>query len=618
MFQTFDAEADPTLGAGRVAQLRERLAADDLDGFLVPRADEHQGEYVAPSSERLAWLTGFSGSAGVALVLRDRAVLWVDGRYTLQAAQQTDPAVFTIESLIENPPAEWLRTNLGKGARIGFDPWLHTLNEVKGLREAGERNGVAFVALAGNPVDAIWTDRPAPPAAPVSIQPQALAGKLAKDKLARMGETLREAGATHFVLTDPSSLAWSFNIRGGDVPHTPLALGFAILAAEGMPALFLDRRKLPIEPRAYLTQLADLEAPDALESRLRALAAGGAKIGLDPALAAEALRTAIEENGGSVVAMADPARLPRATKNESEIAGSRAAHRRDGAALAKFLCWFDRREPGSLDEIGAVRELEESRRRIGEETQMPLRDVSFTTIAGAGPNGAIIHYRVSNGTNRTLADGELFLLDSGAQFADGTTDVTRTMPVGTPTAEMRRRFTLVLKGMVGISMLRFPAGTRGADIDAVARMALWRAGLDYAHGTGHGVGSFLAVHEGPQRIAKTGTQKLLPGMILSNEPGCYKPNEYGIRIENLILVEPAEPIDGGEIPMHGFETLTLVPIDRRLIAPELLTVEERRWLDAYHARVLAEIGPLVDGETLAWLERATAPLRAIDSPAAPA
>lgn len=609
MFQTFDSESDPTLGAPRVAALRLLLAEQDLDGFLVPRADEHQGEYVAAASERLFWLTGFSGSAGIALILRDRAVLWVDGRYTLQAAQQSDAAIFTVESLIENPPAKWIGKHLGKGTRIGFDPWLHTVNEVEALRAGGERSGVELVALAENPVDGIWTDRPAPPLAPVSIQPQALAGELARDKLARLGETLREGGATHFVLTDPSSVAWTFNIRGGDVPHTPLALGFAVLAAEGLPALFMDGRKLPIEPRAYLTQLADLEPPGALAEKLAVLAGGGARIGLDPALSAQALRVLVEDNGGTVVAMPDPARLPRATKNEAEIAGARAAHRRDGAALARFLCWLDAQEPGSLDEVAVVKALEESRRKVGEETQMPLRDVSFSTIAGAGPNGAIIHYRVSNGSSRTLGEGELFLLDSGAQYGDGTTDVTRTIPVGRPTEEARTRFTLVLKGMIGISALRFPAGTRGADIDPVARLALWGAGLDYAHGTGHGVGAYLAVHEGPQRIARTGTQKLLAGMILSNEPGYYKPGAYGIRIENLILVEPATPIEGGDLPMLGFETLTLVPIDRRLIAADLLTKDEHAWLDGYHRRVLAEIGPLVDGETLAWLERATAPLQ---------
>ncbi|HEV7252281.1 MAG TPA: aminopeptidase P family protein [Mesorhizobium sp.] len=609
MFQTFDSESDATLAAGRIERLRRWLAEQALDGFLVPRADEHQGEYVAPSSERLHWLTGFSGSAGAALILKDSAHLFVDGRYGLQARQQTDPAIFTIQSLIETPPAEWIRKNLGKGARVGFDPWLHTVSEARKLREAAQAVGADLVALEQNPIDLLWEDRPAPPAAPVLIQPLALAGQPAREKLMRLAETIREAGATHFVLSDPSSVAWAFNIRGGDVAHTPLPLGFAILAAEGLPKLFIDERKLTIEPRAYLTQLANLEPPEALESRLRELTTARAKVGLDPHLSAEKLRLVVEEAGGATISMPDPTRLSRASKNEAEIAGTRAAHRRDGAALARFLCWLDAQQPGSVDEIAAVTALEQFRREMGEAHQSPLKDVSFPTIAGSGPNGAVVHYRVSRGTNRTLGDGELFLVDSGAQYADGTTDVTRTVPVGAPTEEQRERFTLVLKGMIDISMLRFPAGTRGSDIDAVARIALWKAGLDYAHGTGHGVGSFLSVHEGPQRIAKTGTEKLLPGMILSNEPGYYKEGAYGIRIENLILVTPAEPIPDGEIPMHGFETLTLVPIDRRLIRTDFLTEEELRWLDRYHGRVLAEIGPLVEGETLRWLKAACAPLQ---------
>ncbi|MBX3576840.1 MAG: aminopeptidase P family protein [Rhizobiaceae bacterium] len=608
MFQSFDNENDPSRGAARVAALRDWLAANGLDGLLVPRADEHQGEYVPPSAERLRWLTGFAGSAGVALVLRDRALIFVDGRYTLQVRDQADMAVFTPESLVDTPPLAWIRANLGKGARIGFDPWLHTIGEVKALREAAAKTGAELVALADNPIDLLWTDRPRPPLEKVEIHPIAFAGELAREKLARLADAVARDGATHAVLTDPSSLAWAFNIRGRDVPHTPLALGFAILAAEGLPLLFLDKRKLDIEAEAYLTQLADLRPPASLADELAALARTGARIALDPALAAERLRVIVEDNGGTVVTAADPARLPRATKNRAELDGARAAHRRDGAAVTKMLAWLDRQEPGSLDEIAAVSRLEAFRRSVGEETQMPLRDVSFDTISGAGPNGAIMHYRVSRGTSRKLAAGELFLLDSGAQYQDGTTDVTRTMAVGSFTEEMRRRYTIVLKGLIAISTLRFPAGTRGSDIDAFARHAHWQAGIDFAHGTGHGVGSYLAVHEGPQRIAKTGTEKLLEGMILSNEPGYYKPGAYGIRLENLIVVTPAEPIEGGDIPMHGFETLTLVPFDRRLIDAARLSEGERAWLDAYNARVLAEIGPMVDGETLAWLEAATAPL----------
>ncbi|RWC70935.1 aminopeptidase P family protein [Mesorhizobium sp. M8A.F.Ca.ET.208.01.1.1] len=608
MFQTFDSAGDPAVGKPRVALLRQWLSDNGLDGFIVPRADEHQGEYVADRSARLKWLTGFSGSAGVAIVLRDRAFVFVDGRYTLQVRGEVDLGIFSIESLVDNPPAVWLRDHLGKGARLGFDPWLHTIGEVKALQASADKIGAVLVPLDRNPIDIIWKDQPGAPVTPVELHPIGFAGELAKDKLARLATAIGKEGATHAVLTDPSSIAWAFNIRGGDVPHTPLALGFAILAADGAHQLFMDSRKFSRQVAAYLTQLADPHEPGEFEAAIAALAKSGAKIALDPVLAADRLRMLVEDNGGTVIAAPDPARIPRATKNQAEINGSRAAHRRDGAAVAKLLCWLDRQKPGSLDEIAVVTRLEETRRQTGEETQMPLRDVSFDTISGAGPNGAIMHYRVSRATSRKLRAGELFLLDSGAQYQDGTTDITRTVPIGQPTEEMRERFTLVLKGMIGISTLRFPAGTRGSEIDAVARMALWKHGCDFAHGTGHGVGSYLAVHEGPQRIARTGTEKLLEGMMLSNEPGYYKEGAYGIRIENLILVTPAEQIEGGDIAMHAFETLTLAPIDVRLVRSDLLTRDELHWLDAYHARVVAEIGPMLDGETLAWLEKATAPL----------
>jgi len=608
MFQSFDVSSDPSQGIDRVARLRARLGEAGLDGFLVPRADEHQGEYVPARAERLAWLTGFTGSAGAALVMAGRAALFVDGRYTLQAATQVDTGIFAIESLIDTPPAKWLAAHAGAGAAIGFDPWLHTIAEAETLRAALEKAGGRLVAVEENPVDAIWPDQPAPPAAKIEIHPVGFAGELAKDKIARLAADIAAGGTDCAVLTDPSSLAWAFNIRGGDVPHTPLALGFAILPATGLPLVFLSRAKLTMETEAYLTQLATILEPEELEGRLAALSAAGSRIGLDPALAAEKLRLIVEDKGGTVVRLADPARLPRAIKNEAELAGSRAAHRRDGTAMVRFLHWLDTRAPGSVDEIAAVTALEGFRRSTGEETQMKLRDISFDTISGAGPNGAIVHYRVTTKTSRRLDAGELYLVDSGGQYQDGTTDITRTVAIGEPGEEMRERATLVLKGLIALSTLRFPAGTRGSDIDALARHALWQAGLDYAHGTGHGVGAFLAVHEGPQRIARTGTQPLLAGMILSNEPGYYKAGHYGIRLENLIVVTPVEQVPGGDIPMHGFETLTLAPFDRRLIRADLLTAAERAWLDAYHARVLAEIGPTVDGAVLAWLEAATAPL----------
>ncbi|QPC88189.1 M24 family metallopeptidase [Mesorhizobium sp. NBSH29] len=608
MFQTFDVKSDADAGPRRVADLRVWLTENGLDGFLVPRSDEHQGEYVAARSERLRWLTGFTGSAGAALIMRERALIFVDGRYQLQVRSEVDMRLFSVESLIDNPPAAWISENLGKGARIGFDPWLHTVGDVKALREACEKVGATLVALERNPIDILWTNQPSPPLAPVAIHPNALAGQLAKDKLVQLASSITLDGATHAVITDPSSIAWAFNIRGNDVPHTPLALGFAILAAEGLHRLFMDKRKLGRETEAYLTQLADLHAPSELDDALVAIAKAGGRVALDPALAAERLRMVVEDNGGTVVSATDPARLPRATKNNAELAGARSAHRRDAVAVIKLLAWLDQQPAGSLDEISVVTRLEKSRASVGEEAQMPLRDVSFDTIAGAGPNGAIMHYRVSQQTNRKIEDGTLFLLDSGAQYQDGTTDITRTMAVGRPSDEMRQRFTMVLKGLIAISTLRFPAGTRGMDIDAFARVAHWKSGCDFAHGTGHGVGSYLSVHEGPQRIAKTGTEKLLEGMILSNEPGYYKEGEYGIRLENLIVVTPAELIGGGDIAMHRFETLTLVPIDRRLIVTVLINEEERAWLNDYHARVADEITPMLGGAELAWLEAATAPL----------
>jgi len=606
MFQDFDATTDPTQGAGRLAALRARFDGLGIDGFLVPRADEHQGEYVPAGAERLRWLTGFTGSAGVALITRDRAMIFVDGRYTLQVRDQTDGAVFTFEDLVARPPAQWLKEN-GAGLTIGFDPWLHTSGDARALRAALEAAGGQLVAVAANPVDAVWNDRPPPPLAPVFVHDLAYAGRLARDKLADLAGAVAAANCDHAVLTDPSSLAWAFNIRGADVPHTPLALGFAIISATGEPRLYLDERKLAIEPRAYLTQLAALRAPAQLVADLAELARSGARIGLDPALAAEKLRLVVTDNGGQMVEVADPAGLPRARKNPAELDGARAAHRRDGAALADFLAWLTARAPGGVDEIGAITRLEACRRAAGERLGEALRDISFDTIAGAGPNGAIIHYRVTRPTNRTIGDGELFLVDSGGQYRDGTTDVTRTVIFGTPTAEMRQRYTLVLKGLIAVSTARFPPGSRGMDIDPFARRALWAAGLDFAHGTGHGVGSYLSVHEGPQRIARTGTAVLAEGMILSNEPGYYRPGQYGIRLENLITVTAATSLPGGDLAMHGFETLTLVPFDRRLVDQTLLTRDDLAWLDAYHARVLAELAPLVLAETRDWLGEACAP-----------
>ncbi|NMG41509.1 M24 family metallopeptidase [Chelativorans sp. ZYF759] len=608
MFQTFDVQTDPSHAAPRIARLRQAMLQAGVDAFLVPRADEHQGEYVPARAERLKWLTGFTGSAGMALIMTDRAILFVDGRYTLQARTQCDVELFEIGDLVGNPPVKWLEAHARKGWRVGIDPWLHTIAEVRKLEKAATKQGATLVPLHENLVDRIWQDQPAAPLGRVDVHPDCLAGQSVAEKLAALAGAIETAGASHCVLTDPSSLAWAFNIRGCDVEHTPLALGFAILAVDGAHRLFLDPAKLSAESRAHLENHAKLSAPDDLAPALVELCSHAAAIGLDPALAADRLRGLIEEAGGSVVEMADPAQLPRATKNATEIEGARRAHLRDGVAVTRFLRWLDLQEPGSIDEIGAATRLEDCRRAAGEAFQEPLREIAFDTISGAGPNGAIIHYRVTTGTNRALGAGELYLVDSGGQYRDGTTDITRTVAIGKPSAEMRARYTTVLKGLIAISTLRFPEGTRGRDIDAFARRAHWQAGIDYAHGTGHGVGSFLSVHEGPQRISRMGEHKLLPGMIVSNEPGYYKEGAYGIRLENLIVVEEAREIEGGDTAMHGFETLTLAPFDRRLIDPAMLDGWERNWLDAYHARVLDVLSPHIDPDERQWLEKAAAPL----------
>ncbi|KQT50886.1 X-Pro aminopeptidase [Aureimonas sp. Leaf454] len=607
MFQSFDDVIDFSQSARRVEQLRRLLAAEGLDGFVVPRADEHQGEYIPPSAARLSWLTGFSGSAGVAVVLQDRAFILVDGRYTVQVRDQVDLDVFEPRNSVETPLAEFL-TQEAKGLTMAVDPWLHTIGEIAGLRAALEASGGSLVEMSGNPVDRIWNDRPAPPKGAISVHPERYAGRAAGEKLAEIETALERASADACVLTDPSSIAWLFNIRGSDVAHTPLPLAFAVLHRGEMAELFVEADKLGSPADHHLGDLARIARPEDFEASLKALA--GKAVLLDPSLAAARIATLVEGAGGRIVRGADPARLPRAIKNAAEIAGSRAAHRRDGAAVTAFLHWLDEQAPGTVTEIAAAERLEAFRSRFGEADGMALRDISFDTISGSGPNGAIVHYRVNRDTDRTLGAGELFLLDSGAQYLDGTTDITRTIPIGVPTEDMRRAFTLVLKGMIAISTARFPKGTRGLDLDPLARIALWKAGLDYAHGTGHGVGSYLSVHEGPQSISRRGAVAIEPGMMLSNEPGYYREGAFGIRIENLILALPAEPIAGGDIAMLGFETLTFVPIDRRLIDPALLTRDERDWLDRYHADVRRTIAPLLEGEgAAAWLETMTQPLQ---------
>lgn len=608
MFQSFDVTSTPEFGRERVEALRAQFAALGIDGFLVTRADEYQGEYVPASAERLSWLTGFTGSAGQALITSAQAVVFVDGRYVTQLAEQVDPAVFTPGDLVGEPPHKWIAKHAHKGFRLGIDPWLHTSLEVERLEKAlAERDG-ALVVLSANPLDAIWTDRPAEPLGQVTIQPIEYSGVLAKDKIARIAEDLTERRIDAALVTDPSSIAWIFNIRGSDVPHTPHPLARAIIKADGSAELFLDQRKTGIEVEAYLGQMCRQLDPQRLVAHLEGLAVDGGRILVDPDLAPFALVELIRGHGGTVVAGADPAKIARAVKNSVELNGSAAAHLQDGVAVVEFLSWLEDQHPGSITEIGAAKALEEARMRVGERMQNPLKDISFDTIAGAGEHGAVIHYRATTGSDRPIHSGDLFLIDSGAQYVNGTTDITRTVAIGAVSDEQKRFFTLVLKGMIAISTARFPKGTRGCDLDPLARIALWKAGADYAHGTGHGVGSYLSVHEGPQRIARLATQELLPGMILSNEPGYYRPGAFGIRIENLVYVREAEAVEGGDMPMMSFETLTYVPIDKYLVVTELLTRDELRWLDDYHERTRNELMPLMhDEKSKAWLERATEP-----------
>ncbi|MEN3149379.1 aminopeptidase P family protein [Neorhizobium sp. IRAMC:178] len=609
MFQSFEVKSAPQFGRDRVSALRAKFTNLGIDGFLVPRADEYQGEYVPASAERLSWLTGFTGSAGMALVTQREAVVFVDGRYVTQLAEQVDGSVFTAGDLVNEPPHVWLPRHGSKGFRLGIDPWLHAGAEVRRLERALAEIGGSLVLLDANPLDAIWTDRPAEPHGAVSIQKQEYAGTLASEKIAAIASQVKEKGVAAVVIADPTSVAWIFNIRGDDVPHTPYPLSRAIIPAEGRAEIFLDQMKTGIEQAAYLAQIAVQRPPSEFLARLAAFSADGAKILIDPDLTPLALTKVIAAAGGEVVEASDPAKLPRACKNREELEGSAKAHLQDGAAMVEYLYWLDSQAPGTITEIDGVKALEATRARVGQNMQNPLKDISFETISGAGEHGAVIHYRVTTETNRKLEAGELFLVDSGAQYVNGTTDITRTVAVGAVPDEHKRFFTLVLKGMIGISTARFPKGTRGCDLDPLARIALWKAGGDYAHGTGHGVGSYLSVHEGPQRISRLATQELLPGMILSNEPGYYRPGSFGIRIENLIYVKAAEEIDGGDQPMLAFETLTWCPIDRRLVLPALMTVEELGWLNGYHATVREKLLPLIDDEAVkTWLVKATEPL----------
>jgi Xaa-Pro aminopeptidase len=593
----------------RLRALREQLKSDRLDGFVVPICDEHMSEYVGDYAQRLGWLTGFGGSAGTAVVLSEQAAIFTDGRYTLQVREQVDGRHWQYVGVPGTSIADWLKDNAPQGARIGYDAWLHTRGWAEAARKALREKGAELVAVDRNPVDQVWSDQPSPSDARLIALEDQYTGRNSAEKRAMVADWLAENALDAAVISALDSVAWVFNIRGDDVSHTPVALSFALLNKDGTADLFVEPGKVTDEVRAHLGNAVRLHPRSAFAPALEAMA--GQRIAVDPDRSVAAIFNRLEAGGAHIVEARDPTVLPRARKNPVEQAGHRAAQKRDGAALSRFLHWLSVAAPkGSETELSAAARLREFRAATGK-----LKDLSFDTISAAGPNGASPHYKVDERSNRPIEPGSIYLVDSGGQYLDGTTDVTRTVWIGPgePTAEMKDRFTRVLKGHIALSLAVFPEGTRGAQLDTLARAALWQAGLDYAHGTGHGVGSFLSVHEGPQRIAKfsggqAGTDEpLLPGMILSNEPGYYKPGEYGIRIENLILVEE-RAIDGAEGRYFGFENLTWAPIDRSLVDTGLMTREELRWWDDYHARVSEIVGPQLEGEALEWLHAACAPL----------
>ena len=603
MYQSFEEAAAPAASGERVKTLQRELRSRRLKGFLVPHSDEHQDEFLSPSAERLAWLTGFTGSAGVAIVLDKAAALFVDGRYILQARAQADPALFEVLQTPEAKPSAWIAERLSKNAAVGYDPALHTIKEIERLTETLSRNGIKLVPVETNPIDALWEDRPKPSAAPIVPHGVEYSGRIAKDKILDVQDVLRQEKIDAVLLTMLDSIAWLFNIRGGDIRHTPVALSFALVPADGRPTLFIDA-KVGDNVRGDLRDVVDIAEPGELADKLKALGQARARVRLDPETAPMRFAKLLEAEGAKYVPGSDPCTHPKAVKNTVEIKGARQAHLRDGVAMARFLSWVDETaDSGRIDEVEAAIKLEACRRESGQ-----LKDISFDSISAAGPNGAVVHYRPTFTSKRALKPGSLYLIDSGGQYLDGTTDVTRTLAIGTPSAGMRKHYGMVLKAHIAIATARFPKGTRGQDLDPFARRPLWDAGLDYDHGTGHGVGSYLSVHEGPQRLSRLGTAELEPGMILSNEPGFYLEGQYGIRLENLVLVTPPEAIPGGTRDMMGFETLTLVPFDRRLIDPKQLSPFELAWLNAYHARVRREIEPVLRSDDRAWLRHATAPI----------
>jgi Xaa-Pro aminopeptidase len=591
--------------ADRLAALREQLKADRLDGFVIPICDEHMSEYVGAYAQRLAWLTGFGGSAGTAVVLSEQAAMFVDGRYTLQVKEQVSADQWEYQSVPKTSVSAWLKENAPSGARIGFDPWVHTKTWVEAAGKALAEKGAELVAVTRNPLDAVWADQPERSPAQMEVHPDQYAGQSSAEKRQAVADWCAEKGYDAAIVSALDSVAWTFNIRGADVERTPVALSFAILNADATADLYVAPEKVSDAVRQHLGNGVRLHDPAAFVPALEGLK--GKRIAVDPERAVSAIFGALKAGGAEIIETRDPTVLPKAIKNPIEQAGTRAAHKRDGAALTRFLHWLSVEAPkGQQSELSAANRL----RAFREEGGL-LRDLSFDTISGAGPNGAVVHYRVDEGSNRVIEPGSVYLVDSGGQYLDGTTDVTRTVWIGpgSPSAEMKDRFTRVLKGHIALARAIFPVGTRGTQLDTLARQYLWAAGVDYAHGTGHGVGSYLAVHEGPQRIAtsaggQAGTEEPLhAGMIVSNEPGYYKTGEYGIRIENLVLVGARE-IDGAEGDFLGLETLTFAPIDRALVDTDLLTRDELRWWDDYHAQVLAVVGPQVEGDVRVWLEGA--------------